>query len=351
MLRRLMTDHPDAQPWRVAAVDGILCTLYGVDAEGEHLSLRARPPGEPVAVGDWGVIAEGDEDPPRMTAVLERSTWLRRDSVHRQGQPQWIAANLDTVFIVSAFAHTDKLEGRALNARRLDRFIAAVEEGGAIPVVIVNKVDIAERSEDELQTLRNELSTRLGGITVLTVSADEGLGLEALQAWLSPGETVAFVGPSGVGKSSLINALLGDAKLEVGKEREVDAKGRHTTTRRQLLSLPTGALVIDTPGVREIAAVGEEHVRGFDDVREVALQCRFADCGHDSEPGCAVQAAVAAGELLAERVESYQNLEAQGRHSLTKHDAYARHLENREGKRFGRMVREATSIKKRGEDG
>lgn len=352
LLRELLAEHEGRRPWRVASVERGACGVLGLDDDGALVEGHARTnPQIPVAVGDWVLLDAGSEDGPdqgRVDAVLERTTWLRRGSVKREGEAQLLAANLDTVFIVAAFAETDKLERRALNARRLDRFVLAVREGGAVPVIVLNKVDLAGREAAELDALVEDLGVRQGGADVLWSSATEGKGLEPLRGYLAEGETVAFIGMSGVGKSSLINALLGEERQAVTDIRRLDAKGRHTTTRRELVVMPSGALLIDTPGVRELAVflAGGDMV-GFDDVDTLAASCRFSDCAHEAEPGCAVIAAIESGALSADRVASYRDLKREAERLDKRHGALARHLEKKEGKRFGKMVREAKAMKKR----
>lgn len=344
---QVMTEHGTLQPWRVAAVERGLCTVLGFDDDGLLVERHARPGQEPIAVGDWVLLGNLEQDFPHVERILERVTWLRRGSSHHEGRAQLIAANLDTVFIVAAFAETQKLERRSLRARRLDRFISAVREGGATPVVVLNKIDLTDRSEDELDALRRELMTRLGGVEVVCVAALERRGLPALAERLVPGDTVAFIGPSGVGKSSLINALLGQQRQSVASVRARDTKGKHTTTRRELVRLPSGALLIDTPGVREFAVVSDEHIAGFDDIDALAEGCRFTDCGHDTEPGCAVRAAVEAEAIPPERLESYRDLERDAERLRGKQDAYARHIEHQKQRKFGRMVHQAKTISKK----
>lgn len=346
-LHELTAAEGTERPWRVAVVERGVCTVLGLDDDAGLVQRRARSDDEPVAVGDWVLLASDAPDDLHIARILPRVSYLRRGSSHHEGRAQLIAANLDTVFIVAAFAETDKLERRSLRARRLDRFVSAVKEGGATPIVVLNKVDLTDRDPAALATLQRELSSRLGGVEVLCVGALSRRGLQALSERLSPGETVAFIGPSGVGKSSLINALLGEERQRVGEVRARDDKGKHTTTRRELLSLPAGALLIDTPGVREFAVVADEHVAGFDDIDELAQDCRFSDCAHDTEPGCAVRAAVHAHALAAERLESYRDLERDAQRLRGKQDAYARHLEHEKERRFGRMVQQAKALNRK----
>jgi len=348
LLRELLGEHEGRRPWRVVSVERGACGLLGYDDDGALVERRGRPkPEDPVAVGDW-VLCDEARDDGRVDAILERTTWLRRGSVRREGEAQLLAANLDTVFIVAAFAETDKLERRALNARRLDRFVLAVREGGAVPVIVLNKVDLAARDAGELDALIADMGARQGGADVIWASATEGRGLESLRTYLSVGDTIAFIGMSGVGKSSLINALVGEERQSVTDVRSLDAKGRHTTTRRELIVMPSGALLIDTPGVRELAVflAGGDLV-GFDDVEALAATCRFSDCEHEAEPGCAVLAAVESGVLSAGRVDTYRDLKRETARLDKRHDAHTRHLEKKEGKRFGKMVREAKALKKR----
>ncbi|MDO9022827.1 MAG: ribosome small subunit-dependent GTPase A [Deltaproteobacteria bacterium] len=344
-IQQLMTGDGPQRPWRVAAVERGACTVLGFDEDGALIERRARTGALPVAVGDWVLLARVEQDVGQVERVLERATWLRRGSAHHEGHGQLIAANLDTVFIVVAFAETEKLERRSLRARRLDRFVSAVKEGGATPVVVLNKVDLTGREEDELAALRAELTTRLGGVEVLCAAALGHRGLDALAERLVPGDTVAFIGPSGVGKSSLINALLGQERQGVGGVRARDAKGKHTTTRRELLRMPSGALLIDTPGVREFAVLSDEGVAGFEDIDALAQRCRFSDCAHDTEPGCAVRAAVEARDLPAERLESYRDIERDAQRLRGRQDAYSRHLEHLEQRKFGRMVQSVKALK------
>jgi ribosome biogenesis GTPase len=269
-----------------------------------RLRYRSTKRSELPVAGDWVVVEpRADEPRARLLAVLPRRTSLSRQAAgHRRIEQQVLAANLDTVFIVVGL-------DAPVNVRRIERFLTAVRTGGISPVVVLNKADLHPDAETE----RTEVAKLTGGAPVVTASACKRTGAKALRPWLVRRHTVAFLGTSGVGKSSLINRLLGDEVQFVQEVRETDSKGRHTTTSRELLVGPGGVLLLDTPGMREFQFwdVDTPLDELFPEVAEVAAGCRFRDCQHGPEPGCAVQAAVAAGSLEAARVESYLKLKAE----------------------------------------
>ena len=231
-------------------------------------------------------------------AVLPRRTCFSRTGV-AVTEEQILAANVDTVFIVTALGHD-------LNPRRLERYLATAWESGADPVVVVTKTDLY----DDVPARLVELEAVSLGVPLLPISNLTGEGVDGLRGWLTNGRTVALLGSSGVGKSSLANRLLGDERQDVREIRE-DGRGRHTTTHRELFVVPSGGLLLDTPGMRalELWDAGDGVSGAFADVEEAAARCRFSDCGHETEPGCAVRAALEAGTLDPERVASYDKLQ------------------------------------------
>ncbi len=324
-------DEPDVLPARVIAVDRDVWTLRLSDGEregrlGGRFRAAATFAADLPATGDWVVVAPPEhEGPVRIVGLLPRSSSFSRSNRDGRGGPtaadeQVVAANVDAVFLVAGLDHD-------LNVRRLERYLALAWGSGADPVVVLNKADVALDVRSAVRAVEKAARS----VPVVVVSALTQDGLDGLMGWLLPGATVALLGSSGVGKSSLANALLGEARQAIGAVRDDDSKGRHTTTRRELIRLPGGALLLDTPGMRaiELWDDGTGLDAAFDDVLAFAARCRFGDCRHEGEPGCAVIAAVASGELAPERLASHRKLTRELRAAAVRSDPLARTAERR----------------------
>ena len=261
----------------------------------------AQSPSDYPAVGDYVMVSYADPDTAVIHQVLPRRSLFVRRAAGTSKMEQVVAANIDTVFLCMSLNND-------FNLRRLERYLAATWESGAAPVVVLTKADLCE----DVSSKQAEVETITMGVPILTTSAMDTDGYGQIMPYITEGRTVAFVGSSGVGKSTLINCLLGEERLATDGLRN-DDKGRHTTTHRELLVLPNGAMVIDTPGMRELgmwdAAPGVEQT--FTDIEALAAQCRFRNCSHTSEPGCAVRAAIRSGELDSGRWQSYQKLKSE----------------------------------------
>ncbi|HQU34721.1 MAG TPA: ribosome small subunit-dependent GTPase A [Thermoanaerobaculaceae bacterium] len=299
-----------------------------------RLRLESDEAGLP-GVGDWAVLR--DEPAPGRTAViervLERRTVFTRGAAGRGARAQVVAANVDLVFAVCGL-------DADFNVRRIERYLARIWASGAQPAVILNKADLCADAAGRVA----EVEGRAAAVSVLVTSALHRGGLEAVRARIERGMTVALVGSSGAGKSTLVNALLGEERMATGEVRAGDGRGRHVTTHRQLVRLPGGGLLLDTPGMRELALVDDEGLDAlFGDIAALAAGCRFRDCRHETEPGCAVREAVEAGTLEAERLEHWRQLEREAQAFERRHDERLRRQCER---RWGQLYDEAARLRR-----
>ena len=254
------------------------------------------------AVGDWVALRmlAGERGKAVIEDVLPRRSKFSRRAAGRETEEQVVAANVDTLFLVMGLDHD-------YNLRRVERYLIMARESGARAVVVLNKADVVEDAAEKVR----EVERVALGVPVYLLSAKQGLGLEQLAPYTGPGQTVSLVGSSGVGKSTIINRLLGRERQRTGEVRAGDDRGRHTTTHRELMMLPTGGLIIDTPGMRELQLLVADRSlqETFEEIEELGAQCRFRDCGHAAEPGCAVREALGRGELDAARYANYRKMQ------------------------------------------
>lgn len=331
---RVVSEHRNA--WPLLTPHGeLLAEVCGKLRHEAH--SRADLP----AVGDWVAAqclpAEGKAV---IRALLPRKSHFRRLAAGSRTEQQVLAANVDTAFLVSG------LDGD-FNPRRIERYLTQAWESGAAPVILLNKADLCP----DVAPCLAQVEACAIGAPIHILSAAQRHGLDGLARYLAPGKTVVFLGSSGVGKSSIVNALLGEDLLATKPVREHDSRGRHTTTHRELFLLPGGAMVIDTPGLREIKVWGDESglKQTFEDVEEFARDCRFRDCSHSGESGCGVQAAIERGELTEERLESYQKLQrelARLAHRQGERDA---HFERLRWKSISREIKRVYKRRDRGD--
>jgi len=298
--------------------------VYGVATGDRELAAAASgrlwhgdEGGGPPAVGDWVAVRLPTlpEEPGLIRAILPRKSKFSRKAAGARTDEQVVAANVDTVFLMTGLDHD-------YSPRRIERYLAAAWESGADPVLLLNKADLDEELEEHVL----EIEGIALGLPVHAVSARTGEGVEALLPYLGKGRTVSVLGSSGVGKSTLINRLLGSDVQRIGPVRASDDTGRHTTTHRELFMLPGGGLILDTPGMRELQLWEADEGLGaaFADVEELAAECRFSNCRHSGEPGCSVEAAVAGGELAPERLESWRKLQRELAQVRLRQDELAR---------------------------
>ena len=315
-------------PARVAVEHRSAYVLYAGTGElRAELAGRLRHEDVWPAVGDW----VGVRPPATIAAVLPRRTVFSRKEPWLAAKEQVLAANADTVLVTTALTATD------FKPRRLERYLATAWESGAQPAIVLTKPDLCE----DVEAAVREVEAIAFGVPVHTVHGLSGAGIEALAPYLDGNRTVALLGSSGVGKSTIVNHLAGGEVMPT-KEIGDDGRGRHTTRHRELIVLPAGGLVLDTPGLRELQLwdVGEGLEATFDDVTSLVARCRFADCAHESEPGCAVREALRSGALARERYESWRKLQRELERLERRVDARAR-------SEFGKQIRKEARQRRR----
>ena len=317
---------------RVSAHHGVRVLLLGEEGEFDIPVQLAESAGE-IAVGDWLMLDTNDN---RAIRRLERQTVLSRKAAGEEVKPQAIAANIDTIFIVSSC-------NEEFNLSRIERYLALALQAGTHPVVVLTKTDLCETAA----VYRRQAERLYPGLLVETIDARNPTQAKVLLTWCKPGQTVALLGSSGVGKSTLANAL-GVDNLATGAIREQDGKGRHTTTTRSLHLMPSGGVLVDNPGVRELQLPAcEDGIADlFDDVLQISERCRFSNCSHDGDAGCAVELAVESGELEKRRVLNFMKLNAEQDHNAR--SLAERHERDR---KTGRMYKSAIETKRRRRDG
>ena len=325
-------------PGRVAREDKFVYTVWTEQGEiiarvVEKQRFQAGSKADFPAVGDWVALARHDSpDQRKIVSILPRSSCFLRKVAGRTTEEQVLAANIDTVFLVTGLDNN-------FSVRRIERYLTLAWNSGASPVVVLNKADVCPEIEQRTEEVRSVAI----GVPVHAISAVNKEGLEPFATYLAEGRTVALLGSSGVGKSTLINALLGNDLLDTGGVRLDDSRGRHTTTHREMVRLPDGGILIDTPGMRELQVWGDDGGlrRTFEDIEELAANCRFGDCSHENEPGCAVQQALDEGAIDVARFESYLKLQREFEHLERRKDQkMARHEQRERGKKFAKMVKQ-----------
>lgn len=305
---------------RVVADYGEYCdviTARGTNGARVRANIAGRlrhHQADPAAMPQTGdfVVLDGELDGYRIVEVLSRRTALVRKSAGTTSGSQVLLANVDTVFIMAGL-------NQPLSTGRLERSLALVWDSGATPIIALTKADLASHVSQAIQ----EAEELAWGVPVLALSVTAGVGLEALEQWLHPGETVALLGPSGVGKSTLLNYWVGQSRQRVQAVRDEDGRGRHTTTHREIFRLDNGALIADIPGVRELGLWEGGAERVFGDIETLSQSCRFSDCQHDDEPDCAVQLAIGEGQLDHERLVHYRKMARELAHLDRKRSARA----------------------------
>jgi ribosome biogenesis GTPase / thiamine phosphate phosphatase len=297
-----------------------------------RLLKSARGLADLPAVGDWvAVIAPDGLDVPQIDAVFERTSAITRGDPGRASETQVLAANVDVVFVVHSIAEEP-------NLRRIERELSLAWDSGALPVVVLTKADLS----GDVDAARAAVGSIALGVDVVVTNALAGDGVAPLLGYITGHRTAVLIGPSGAGKSTLINSLLGEPRQATREVRVHDRRGRHTTASRELISMPGGGVLIDTPGLRSLGLTGSEEgiLSVFPEIEQVARSCRFRDCTHHDEPGCAVLAAVEAGVLPSTRLHSYHKLVREAQVAASKADARLRMGEARKSKTISKAVKD-----------
>lgn len=321
--------------WRLIAETGEISGRLG----GRFAAEAA--PGEHPVVGDWLAISAPDASNEAMIqALLPRKSVFKRRSP--AGGTQIVAANIDVALLVAALNND-------LNPRRLERYLVAARDSGAEPVIVLTKADLSVAAASDAA----RISEIAGGAPIVALSALTGAGLEDLSPWLKPGMSAALLGSSGAGKSTLLNALAGRPLMDTGAVRASDDRGRHTTTHRQLFRLPSGALIVDTPGMRELGLLADDDAldASFANVVELTQSCRFNNCSHVNEPGCAVLAALESGGLSGERWQAYLKLQRELAFAARREDKGAEAAQRMRWKKIHKAQRAKYQHKARNEEG
>ena len=345
LFRQITDRDPALLPGRVVRIDGITTSVHTGEGEYRAVSNFAAfastnesesnserdeatnfGPTQPT-VGDWVLVRPGQSgEPDTIELILPRTSLMVRKRVMRgkeQGDEQLLAANVDTVFVVQSATY--------FNPGRLERELVLVWGSGSVPIVILTKTDLLPDADENGTAARSELVQQAEsvapGVDVFAVSGITGDGTGPLGRFTAGGKTVVLIGASGVGKSTLVNQLMGEEVMDTGEIRQADARGRHTTTTRQLLPLPGGGVLIDSPGIRTIGLVAgseEAIARTFSEIEEYFGMCKFRNCSHGDEPGCAIAEAIADGRLLQSRFDSYRRMQREIQHEETKNDPTAK---------------------------
>jgi ribosome biogenesis GTPase / thiamine phosphate phosphatase len=333
------SDGDEVIPARIAAEHRGAYEVWSTTGSGRaqlagRVSLELED-GSPPGVGDWVVLkdAPGPDHTTIIERVLERRTVFTRGAAGREARAQVVAANVDVVFAVCGLDSD-------FNLRRIERYLARIWASGAQPAVILNKADICADTGARIA----DIESHAVGVPVHVISALRLEGIDAVRSSIHEGMTVALVGSSGAGKSTLVNALLGKEQMRTGEVRASDGRGRHVTSHRQLVLLPGGGLLLDTPGMRELQLLDDDGIDTvFGDLAALAGRCRFRDCRHDTEPGCAVKEAVESGELDPDRFEHYRKLKREAQANEVRQDEHRRRQAERV---WGQLSDEVAQLRK-----